>query len=445
MLSPRGATWVGTIALIAAGVAVPEAWADRILLRGGDELRGIVLPDPGSPGKVLVQTEKGTTPVAFAAAQIARVIRVPGPLDEYFARRENVEPTAEAEYGLGLWCEEAGLTGLAEIHYRRAVEWDKSYAPAHKKLGHVLHEGRWLSVDEVRVAQGLVKHKGRWITPEEKARLDAGAAFTADQASWIRRIKTYRRALDSEKPEARHRARQDLMEIREPAAVAPLVQFLAGDGPLLDQILGAIPGPEALNALVNRILIEVEPEVRLGALEELTRRDDAGEAAPLMVRMLKHRDMAVVGRAAWALAGLNEVSAVPKLIGVLVRVQQQVVMVPTDGGQAGGGPNMGFTSVGPGFNAGGLSYPVYTSAAVGPGVIGIGAGTPPLFNGLSIAGPPRPPQPQLVRYVQRNDAVLEALVRLTGVDFGFDIPAWRAWLASTHRSETVPTRRVPEP
>ena len=37
------------------------------------------------------------------------------------------------------------------------------------------------------------------------------------------------------------------------------------------------------------------------------------------------------------------------------------------------------------------------------------------------------PKQQLVAV--RNERVLEALVTLTGVDFGWDATAWRAWFA----------------
>ena len=174
-----------------AGMA-GQATADRILLRGGGELRGKVVVDPTRPDKTMVQTEKGSAPTAFAPEAIAKVIRTPGPLDEYFERRERVEPTAAAEYDLGIWCEAAGLSGLAEGHYRRSIEFDPVHALARKKLGHVERDGHWLSPDEARLSQGLVKSRGKWVTPEEKARHDAGAAFSSEQASWARRIKIYR-------------------------------------------------------------------------------------------------------------------------------------------------------------------------------------------------------------------------------------------------------------
>lgn len=425
--------------------ATGEAWADRIALRGGGELRGVVLPDPEHPEKTLVLTEKGGTPVAFDRAQIVKVLRVPGPLDEYVTRRGRLESVAESEFELGLWCEAKGLLGLAEVHYRRAIGRDKAYGPAHKKLGHSQVGGRWLTGDEVRLAQGMVKVRGKWVTAEEKARLDAGAALTAEDASWSRRVKLYRQAYFAEPAGVHQRAEQDLLAIREPAAIGPLLRAFAGDPEparrLAMQIVAAIPGPEAMVALVGRLLADPDPAVRLEAVEALVRREEGGAAAPLLLKALQQADPAIVGRAAWALGSLNEVTAVPRLIKVLVRENAQLVFVPPDNPPPSG----------PGYVfGGGPSIPYITGPVIGPGIIAYGAGSVPLFSGAAagggVGGSTRgAPEPRIVRNVQRNEEVRDALVRMTGVDFGFDVPAWKQWLAASFRPQVGPARRVPQP
>ena len=435
---------IATLAVIVIGAAA-DARADRISLRGGGELRGVAVPDPEHPEKTLVLTEKGGAPIAFDRAQILKVVRVPGPLDEYVKRRDHLESTAEAEFELGQWCEEQGLAGLADVHYRRAIGRDKAFGPAHKKLGHVSQAGRWLTLDQVRQAQGMVKVRGKWITSEEKARLDAGAALSAEQSSWTRRLKIYRQAYFSEKADVHQRAEQDLFAIREPAAVVPLVRTFAGDSEparrLVVQVVAAIPGPEAMNALIGLILADSDPSVRTEAADSLTGRGEAGAASPQLIKALQQVDPAVVGRAAAALAAFNEASAVPKLVGALVRVDEQVVFVPSENAQPAG-PSYIF--------GGGPSIPYLTGPVIGPGIIAYGAGSVPLFSGVAagggVGGAPRgAPEPRLVRTVQRNDEVLDALVRMTGVNFGFDVPAWKGWLASSFRPAAAHARRVPQP
>jgi len=86
------------------------------------------------------------------------------------------EKTAQEEYELGVWCEEHNLKDLALVHFEQTLKRDSTYEGAHKKLGHVQMNGRWLNADEVKEAQGLIKYKGRWVTPEEKERKEALAA-----------------------------------------------------------------------------------------------------------------------------------------------------------------------------------------------------------------------------------------------------------------------------
>ena len=146
-----------------------SAMADRIVLRGGGQVKGKVVADPKQPDRVIVLTERGKTPLSFQKAQVVQVIAEPSILDDYVARRDRTSQTADAQFELGSWCETHKLPDLASVHYESALRHDRSYARAHQKLGHVLHQDKWLSGDELREAQGLVRYKGKWITRDELA------------------------------------------------------------------------------------------------------------------------------------------------------------------------------------------------------------------------------------------------------------------------------------
>ena len=95
-------------------------------------------------------------------------------------------------------------------------------------------------------------------------------------------------------------------------------------------------------------------------------------------------------------------------------------------------------------------FPTLTPPAVGGGAVAFGATSTPygVLNGSSInigAGGGRGPVPQLVPVEHPNRDVLDALVRLTGRDFGYDIPTWKRWVATSFKVQAAPTRRVPEP
>ena len=141
--------------------AAGEGRADRIVLRGGGQIRGKVIPDPDRPDRVTVVTETGKTPLTFQKPQILQVIAEPERARRVRGPAAEAPTTAEAQYELGLWCEQHKLSDLAEIHYEAAVKHDKTFAPAHQKLGHVRYGDRWLSATSVREAQGLVRYKGQ--------------------------------------------------------------------------------------------------------------------------------------------------------------------------------------------------------------------------------------------------------------------------------------------
>jgi hypothetical protein len=446
---------LGVGSILLGGV---ESVADRIVLRGGGEIRGKVVADPSRPDRVTVLLATGKTPLTFQKPQIVQVTPEPSALDEYVARREKAGTGAEAQYDLGLWCESQKLTDLAELHYEAAVGQDKSFAPAHRKLGHTLVAGRWLNADELREAQGLVRYKGKWITKEERDAREAQLVAGAEQAAWVRRIRLLRQGIASSSDERAREAERQLQEIRDPVAIAPLVRVLGRDDApfriLLDQVLRLIPGPDAAGALVGRLLSETDSEVREETLAGLETRQDAN-IVPTLVKALRSTNPEVVNRAAWALAGLGAVATVPRLVPALITTQYRVVMIPGGGGGGGSSPS-GLGSVGVPIYSNGSSLALLTPPAVGPGAIAFGATSVPYYSpnlssslsvgGGSASGPEnRGPLFKLMAYSYQNVEVHNALVEMTGQDFGYDIPSWRRWVNRSFRTEPTPARKVPQP
>lgn len=458
-----GMTAVGLLAFGASLGPPSPARADRIRLRGGGEIAGLVVPDAARPEKVLVQTATAAKPIVFAKDQVVSVIDAPGPLDDYLAARGKIEPTAQAQYDFGLWCEESKLPGPAQIHYQKAIEIDPRFGPAHKKLGHVLLGSRWLTYDEQRQAQGLVKFKGKWISQVEKAKLDAQAALSAEQASWASRLKLLRRRLYDEDSNVRQQAEAQISAIREPAAVPGLIRAFSGDDDAvrirLAQLLAAIPGPEATGGLIMLIVNEADADVRLPMLDELNRRHDP-DTTRRLIAVLREKNPEVVGRAAWALASTKTTSAVPRLVDALIQSEKRTVLIPVSspsgGGISGsfgfsqnlsGGPQYPVNSA-PGFSTI-ASQPVLTGVAVGPGVAAYGASSVPYGTGLNptpnLGSDPYRTLPSKITVYYQNLEVLKALVGLTGVNHGFDQVAWRRWMGTSFRAEAAPARRAPEP
>ncbi len=447
---------ITTIVILGFVVGTPNAAeADRIMVRGGGQLKGKLIPDKVNPGQSLYIGETGKTPMVFKKDQIVQVIPEKSALDDYVVKLAEDRPTAQAEYDLGVWCEENALGDLAQHHFDLAVKRDSTFDAAHRKLGHVALGGRWLNADEVKEAQGMVKYKGRWMTLEEKERRELLAASSAESNVWVKRIRGLREAYLAGPARRAEEAERRLLAIDEPAAVGPVLRILGDDSlpvlrTLAARVLSAIPGPEAGSALIGRILTEEDPAVRQATMNEVARRDSA-EILPSLAQGLRSAHHEVINRSAWALGHLNVAVAVPKLIQSLITVEQEVVMVDPGGPSAPGtGMNVGSD---PGFSSySGGTYPVLTGPVVGPGVVAYGATGVPYgapagssIGGGGGSGSLRGPVARLIQVEHRNDEVLAALVKLTGRDFGFDVATWKQWVATSFKVEKAPSRRVREP
>jgi hypothetical protein len=453
---------VRSIGLMAAVLAfVPTAFADRIVTRSGSTIKGKAVIDEAHPDQYLVFGEKGKTPLVLKRDRVDHIEAEPGVLDDYVVRRKALSkpvagvPAAQLEYEVGLWCEEHKLYDLASVHFEGSIKRDAAYGPAHKKLGHVEYDGKWLTAGELKLAQGYVLYRGKWITPEEKGRRDAEAAQTVEQQSWVRRLTQLRQALLSESAAQSRSAESQLLAIRETAAVSAVARILGRDEnpavrKLALRVLGAIPGPEASGALVDRLLAEDDQDVRQRAMEQIEQSTEPN-IIPRLVQALQSKSLSVINRAAWGLANLNAVSAVPKLIPVLMANETQIVWVPTGNSQ---GINVGGMmptpgSPGSGFGVSSRSVPILTGPAVGPGVVAFGATSVPstAFNqsGVNLNGGSQGPSPKMIEVTQRNVEVLAALVKLTGKDFGYDIETWKRWLNTAYQPDPKPSKRVPQP
>jgi hypothetical protein len=452
---------IGLMAIVLGSLGFASlSMADRIIMRSNSMIKGKAIVDEAHPDQYLVFGEKGKTPLVIKKDRVARIEPEPSILDDYAIRRKGLSkppagvPAAQLEYEVGLWCEEHKLFDLASVHFDASLKRDATYGPAHRKLGHVEHDGKWLTPAELRLAQGYVLYRGKWITPDEKARKDAEAAQVVEQQSWLRKLGQLRQALLSDSEAQSHSAESQLLGIREPAAISAVVRIFANDeNPALRKmgvrVLGAIAGPEASAAIVDRLLAEADDDTRQRTMEQLTRLKEPN-IIPRLVQGLQSKSLATINRAAWGLANLNAVTTVPKLIPALTASEVQVVWVPSGNGQ---GQNYGGmlpgVGGGAGFGVNNRSIPIMTGPVVGPGVVAYGATSLPstAFNGsgVNLNGGNQGATPKYVEVTHRNVEVLAALVKLTGQNFEYDIEAWKRWLSTAYQPEPKPAKRVHQP
>jgi HEAT repeats len=454
MVAKLSGRWVAAAAMAAFAFAQApgRARGDVITLRGGGQVQGKVVPDPSAKDRVQVLMMTGRKPLSLQRAQILDITPKSSPLDEYIVKRGKADKTAQAQYDLGAWCEQNKLVDLSRLHYEAALSNDKSFEPAHKKLGHVYKNGYWVTRDDLKAMQGLVKYKGRWITPEEMDNRLAEEKLDAARASWQSRIKMMRQAIVSGPTNRRREAEIQLMAIRDPDAVVPLVRVLAKEEPplriLLAEVLAAIPESAATAAMVKMILAEPTGDVRAVIFEKLKDRERPGVLKQL-VRALSSSDITVINRAAWTLGNLGDAEVVPRLIPALLTTELHVIMV-TPGASGNQGSVSGPALPGAPLAANNSALALQTPPAVSQGAVAFGATVVPFYQlPGNVSTPPGTqipqPEPRVVPFTYQNVEVLAALQKLTGQDFGYDIPSWKGWLAHKFNPNPKPSRRVRQP
>lgn len=157
------ATLVGVL-----GPLSSAAWPDEVRLTSGGTVSGIVREESD-----LVTVEVPAGVVSIPASQVIEVERKRHLLHDYYERFGSLEKSSDpkALYELASWSAQKGLTRFAIELSSRILKLDKEHEGAHKLLGHELRDGRWLTAEESKAADGQVFFRGRWMAGAERDRL----------------------------------------------------------------------------------------------------------------------------------------------------------------------------------------------------------------------------------------------------------------------------------
>jgi hypothetical protein len=153
------------------------ASADVITLRGGGELRGLVVERRADA----VVLEVGPGRVTLPMSRVLRISSGGNELSEYRARAAAVPAgDADAWAALGEWARERGLYTPAGEAFARALAIDPRHERANLALGHVRLAGRWVTSDQWYREQGYQRFDGRWVSADEHRALlaERGAEAT---------------------------------------------------------------------------------------------------------------------------------------------------------------------------------------------------------------------------------------------------------------------------
>jgi len=381
--------------------------ADVFILTQGGELVGELLnPDESPRQSYAVKTPEGVV-LTLASNQVKQVLRPKPEEVEYQAIRSQYPDTTEGQWNLAEWCKEKKLAAYRRAHLERVLELDPNHEAAHKALGHVKIDGKWTTQREQLNSQGLRFYRGRVRTQQEIDILEEKQRTNTAEKDWAQKIDRLISRLGSDQAEE---ARNALLAIRDPAAVKGLAAALKRSPYppvriILAQTLAGIGTHEAVMALAFSSIEDPVEEVRLTCLELLKKKKDPAAVEYFVGRLsVKKSNNVQINRAAVALKVMEARSAIGPLIDSLITVHK--VRNPNFN------PNQMSTTFGTGPGGG--------------GGMGMGMGSGPKYFVQSV----------------RNPDVLDALVALTGqAALGFDVPAWRAWLAAQKTPPATDIRR----
>ncbi|WP_460185043.1 HEAT repeat domain-containing protein [Thermopirellula anaerolimosa] len=395
-----------SIPVVAALVALLQgglARGDIVVLKNGGRIVGEPVTDPpaGRDG-VTLKTLPGVI-VTVPQSEIEEHIRQRPAELEYDRIRSQYPDTVEGQWELAQWCRERNLLEQRETHLRRILELDPDNVRVRAILGYTKINGEWKTRDEVMREQGYVLYKGRWMLPQEVQILEEKEQRQDSERDWTQRIRRLLTRLDADPAAA-----EQLQNIREPAAVKPLLKVLGEERRdpvrlMLVQVLTRIDTPEAKRALAVLAVEDPVEEIRLACLKSLA-ESQFSESVPYFIGRLRDNNNVIVNRAAAALKAMGDKTAIPALIDALVTTHR-VVLPPAQSGSIGA---------------------TFSRSSDGR------SGT-----GLSSGGN----QPRVIRRQVPNRDVLEALVELSGQNFGYEPDVWKRWYAQErHRAAVESTR-----
>ena len=372
---------------------------ETFFLEGGGKVSGQLLKQDQLPrDEYIVRTAEGVV-FKLDRSQVAKKEYTRPEQAEYERIWPNFADTVEDQWKIAEWCRERTLTKQRNQHLERIVHLDPDHEQARRALGFMRRDGRWTTREDEYQRRGYIHYEGEWRTPQEIQLIEEERARTSAQIEWMKKLKTYRDQLASGNGAVQ--ARKALLELRDPAAIKALGEALRNESdPRVRELyldaLGNLGTDQAAMLLAAAYGEEPVEDLRYTCLDHLKGKHVATD---YFVSLLGSKDNKIVNSAGFALGYLEDPSAIGPLIRALVTRHKYAIKTGNANQTSTGFDSRGNT----GFSAGGST---------------------------------------IVKTVpQQNRAVLEALTKLTGKSFGFDIGLWKSWHANQRRYEHINPRR----
>lgn len=361
------------VGMLACGT-FPLLPGDDIYLLDGAKISGEIVGETDTEYTV----RRGETTFKILKTEVAKIVKKTVAPSEYQGRFDKIaKDDAKGYWELAVWCKQNGLYEKYQMLARTVIELSPDHADAHAALGQKKINGKWVTDEEAKIADGWHKDAtGKWISPEE---------WGLVQAREAEKTATQKYYLDMEKE---------------------LVDLGSQDGDKFDAALkrAQTRGEEAHPLLYKFMLTKAKREeipLRIGsikafaAINKITQYSQAG-----LVRVaLRDLDERVRKEAARAIKTMNDNGAVNLLL-------QQVVDDAS--------PNYYYAAMALKEIDNNDAFQVMINAITAPekqtsGALGGGGMTVTVANGVD-AGP------------------LKALKWIAGKDLGSSRQVWQEWL-----------------
>lgn len=404
MLPPNRKSFWLTVVAVAPLSFAPIAFAETFVLKSGGRIEGELMNrqrEANDP--YLVRTDAGV--VKLAREVVSKAIAKSNAIEEYEQRAPKAASTVESQWELAEWCQENNLRGPRSHHLEQILRLDPNHEGARIGLGYQKFEGRWVKPDEYFASIGYRKYKGTYRTEYDIALMQSREAATMATVEWRGKIRIWRKS-EGKKREAESIAA--IRQIRDPAAMPVLCEYAADEKEaqhwrlLFIETIGQFPSGSGGDATLAELALGDEDEELREKCLDVLERNGSKTAVRKFITALKSTDNVTVNRAGRALARMRDQDAISPLITALITKHSFIV-------QQGGGMGAGFTT--------------------DP------SGQQQLGNFSAGGGAKK------VTQERQNEGVREALIRITGENYGFDRDAWRKAYAQALAPANIDLRR----
>jgi hypothetical protein len=382
------------------------ARADVFLLHSGGQVHGQLVNADQNPRKTYVIKTASGGQVELDAEQVKKVERQNAAELRYDQIRANYPDTVDGQWQLAEWCRDNKLTRQRRTHLARIIELDPDHAAARRSLGYSNINGRWITQEKLMAENGYVRYKGAWLLPQEVELKEQERKEKLAQTEWSTKLKRWHGWLGTDKAD---QALAGIKGVNDPMAAPALARYLIHSKQeprdlrlLYVEALGRLNDAAGMDALITASLLDADEEVRLTSLDQIVDHNYK-PAVSKYVQALRHKENAVVNRAAVCLSRMKDKTAIGPLIEALVTIHRFEIQ---------------------------KGNPGQTSASFGRGPGGGGGGF--TFGGGGT---------EIINQPIENREVLNALTGLSSANFDYDKHAWKRWYAAQKKGSSLDARR----